>query len=107
MNKTVKEIVEQWADSTTKLKELEKLEEDIAFAKKIVKGEYKQCLECKEYFLTRTFFTETERIDCQICTYDSPYNSGDDEYAEGYADITYLVCPKGCKTIIDKIEYIK
>ena len=104
MNEVVYDIVKEWLSDEEKLKKLDELEADIAFAREIISGKFQQCPVCKEYFLTKTFFVEKETEECEICVYDSPINSGDNEYIDGYADTIYSVCPKGHRTAISRSE---
>ena len=54
--------------------------------------------------MDQSFFTEKQTIITQICTYRDPINSGGNNYVDGYADITYRVCPKGHKLVVDRKE---
>ena len=103
----IKEIIESHATQENKLERLEAIISDINIAKDIINGKYKYCSECGNCYLTKSFFFEAETKECKICTYSSPINSRDDEYVNGFVNITYLVCPKGHKLEIDRVEHTK
>ena len=100
MNKEVKRIVESNNNKKEKEKQLEMLEQDIEMAKGILSGKWKYCQSCDDYYLEKSFTTANETKEGEICTYEDYINSGGNEYAPGYRDITYRVCPKGHKEII-------
>lgn len=105
--KDIENIIISRARDSEKLKALKQYEDDIKTAKDIINGKLTYCEECKDYYLTRSFFPEKETIVTKICVYEDPINSGGNEYADGYADILYNVCPKGHKHVIDRKERIK
>lgn len=107
MNDYIKNILNMKSKPADKIEELVKLEQEIKTAKKIINGELKYCNECDDYYLAKSFFKETNHIDKKICVYEDPINSGGNDYVDGIAEITYLVCPKGHKKEIDKKEYKK
>lgn len=39
--------------------------------------------------------SDTETKNARICIYRDPINSGGNDYADGFVDITYSICPKG------------
>ena len=92
------------ATNSEKLKALEQYEDDIRTAKDIVNGELTYCEECKDYYMNQSFFIEKETAPTRICVYEDPINSGGNVYADGYADVTYRVCPKGHKHVIYRKE---
>ena len=105
MNKTIKEIINSnYLKTKDKLEQLEQLESDITFAKNVVSGVYKYCPKCDDYYLSKSFLTEHETKLARICIYEDPINSGGNDYVDGYADITYSICPKGHKREIDRKE---
>ena len=77
------------------------------YAEKIVLGEYQYCDKCDDYYLKGSFQFVKESEPCRICTYSDPISGGSDEYADGIAEITYKVCPKGHKAVFDRTEHIK
>lgn len=103
MNKFIKDILERQSNTDAKA-ELETLQEDIQVALGVIEGEYKCCPKCKDYYLTKSFVTETETHNAKICTWEDPINSGGNEYEDGYVDITYSICPKGHKREISRNE---
>ena len=85
-------------------KELDKLAKDIEEAKEFLSGKYAYCTDCDDFYLYKSFFTETETKESRICVYEDFINSGGNEYVDGYVDILYKVCPKGHKHEIDRAE---
>lgn len=105
MNKLIKNIViNNNLTIENRNAELDKLAKDIENAKGLLSGKYAYCKNCDEFYLSKSFFNECETKDIRICTYSDPINSGGDEYVDGYADITYKICPKGHKHEINRIE---
>ena len=101
----IEKIVISKARDSEKLEVLKQYEDDIKTAKDIINGKLTYCEECKDYYLTKAFFSEIESIPTKICVYEDPINSGGNDYVDGYADITYRVCPKGHKHVVDRMEY--
>lgn len=87
-----------------KMKALEAIENDIIVAKGVLNGTFKLCPKCNDYYLKKSFYIEKERENCKVCTYVDPINSGGNDYADGYADITYETCPKGHKVEVGRKE---
>lgn len=106
MDKVIENILISRVTIQEKYAQIEKLEKDIAIAKKVLSGEYKYCIKCNDYFLSKSFFTATEVKNAKICTYSDPINSSGDCYKDGQIKYTYLICPKGCKHLQDKKEII-
>ncbi|MDY4078525.1 MAG: hypothetical protein SOY42_07030 [Clostridium sp.] len=104
MLKDIENIIISRATDDEKLEALKQYEDDIKTAKDIINGKLTYCEECKDYYLTKSFFSEKESIPTEICTYRDPINSGGNEYIDGYADILYRVCPKGHKHVVDRKE---
>lgn len=104
MNKSILNILNLEVKEDEKIKKLNELADEIEWAKKIVSGEFKKCKCCNDYYLTKSFFEETEEKKTRICTYSDPINSGGNDYADGVVRITYEVCPKGHKNEIDRKE---
>lgn len=102
--KNIEDIIISKARDSEKLEALKQYEDDIKIAKDIINGNLTYCEECKDYYLTRSFFPEKETISTKICVYEDLINSGGNDYVDGYADITYCVCPKGHKHVIDRKE---
>lgn len=106
MHEIVKDILQSYNMNETEecVKALEKLEEDIAFAKEIVSGKRKRCEKCDDYYLVNSFQHSTETTEGKICTYQDPINSGGNEYADGCIHREYEICPKGHKHLIRQWE---
>lgn len=102
--KNIEDIIISKARYSEKLEALKQYEDDIKTAKDIINGKLTYCEECKDYYLTKAFFSEIETISTKICVYEDPINSGGNDYVGGYADITYRVCPKGHKRVVDRKE---
>ena len=54
---------------------------------------------------TLNFYLHFRLIYRVVCVYEDPINSGGNDYVDGYADISYSVCPKGHKHVVDRREY--
>ena len=104
MVKNIEDIIISRVRDSEKLEVLKQYEEDIKTAKDIINGKLTYCEECKDYYLTKSFFSEKETIPTKICMYEDPINSGGNDYVDGYADILYSVCPKGHKHEISRNE---
>lgn len=102
MKKEIKEILNSHFDDKRKRELLNEYKESIALAEKVLNGEYEYCDKCKDYYLARSFFTETETVEENVCIYSSPINSGDDEYEKHSITHAYRVCPKGHRREIDR-----
>ena len=100
MNKMIKDIIERNCSKEDKDKALDSLTNDIALAKDILSGKYKYCPKCKDYYHSKSFFTEREVKTTDVCTYSDPINSSGNEYTEKDIEYTYSVCPKGHKELI-------
>lgn len=107
MNKAIKNILNSRAVNEEKVKQLDALSSEIQLAKDIIVGKYKYCPKCNDYYITESFLTRKETKEAKICTYNDPINSGGNDYADGYVDITYRVCPKGHKQEINRNERVK
>lgn len=107
MNKAIESILNGSATDEGKRKQLDVLSNEIQIAKDIMDGKYKYCHECNDYYITESFLTRTETRETKICTYNNPINSGGNDYADGYVDITYSVCPKGHKHEISRNERLR
>lgn len=102
--KNIEDIIIPRARDSEKLKALKQYEDDIKTAKDIINGKLTYCEECKDYYFTKSFFSEKETVPTKICVYEDPINSGGNDYVDGYADILYSVCPKGHKHVVDRKE---
>lgn len=102
--KNIEDIIISRARDSEKLEALKQYEDDIETAKDIINGKLTYCEECKDYYLTKSFFSEKETVPTKICVYKDPINSGGNDYVDGYADILYSVCPKGHKHVVDRKE---
>lgn len=104
MNKIIEDIINNNSTKEEKIKALDLLSEHIEMARGIISGKYMYCPDCNDYYLTKSFFTETETLESKICVYEDWMNSGGNEYSDGFLDITYHICPKGHKHMIHKRE---
>ena len=101
----IEKILISKARDNEKLEALKQYEDDIKTAKDIINGKLTYCDECKDYYLTKSFFSEKETVPTKICVYEDPINSGGNDYVDGYSDILYRVCPKGHKHVVNRKEY--
>lgn len=106
MEEVIKEIIESDVSKYDKLDALNKIRDDIDIAKDIIAGKFKYCKECEDYYLSESFIKRTETKPTKVCTYQDPINSGGNDYADGYVDIVYEICPKGHKHEISRKEHI-
>lgn len=104
MNKIISDIINSNRSKEDKEMDLDVLLEDINCAKGILSGKYTYCGDCNDYYLSKSFFEETEMKQEKICTYCDPINSGGDEYRDGAVMYAYSVCPKGHKHRISRTE---
>ena len=104
MNSIISNIIHKKCSIHEKRKELDLLSRDIEIANDILNGKFGYCKECDDFYLTKSFITEHETMPTQICVYEDPINSGANDYVDGYADITYSICPKGHKHEIERKE---
>ena len=87
-----------------KMQSLKRIGDGREMANGILSGKFVYCEECDDYYLAKSFLTEEKAEKTQILIYSDPINSGGNEYADGYADITYSICPKGHKKQINRSE---
>ena len=99
MLKDIENIIISETTDSEKLNALKQCEDDAK-----VNGKLTYCEKCKDYYLTKSFFSEKETIPTKICVYEDPINSGGNDYVDGYADVLYSVCPKGHKHVVDRKE---
>lgn len=104
MNKIIRDIIDKKCSDKEKKNELDKLYEDIEMALDILSGKFKYCPECDDYYLARSYLTDKETKNTKICVYQGIINSGENEYEDGYVDITYSICPKGRRHEVDRKE---
>ena len=107
MNLVIKDILERDCSKDDKLKALNSLSVDIQMAKEIISGKYKYCPECDDFYLSKSFLTEHETKEGKVCIYNDPINSGGNDYADGYIDINYEICPKGHKHETERKERVE
>ena len=107
MNDIIKKIINSDLSNKEKEEKLNNLSEDIKTAKDIISGKFKYCSKCDDYYLAKSFLSDSETKKAQICTYVDPINSGGNDYADGFVDIKYIVCPKGHKHEIERKERLK
>ena len=104
MNNIIKDIINKNCSKEEKNKALDLLSDEIEMAKGILSGRYKYCPDCDDYYLAKSYLTETETRETQICVYQDIINSGGNEYADGFVDIIYSICPKGHKHEVSRSE---
>lgn len=104
MNSVIKSIIDRNCSKEEKNKILDSLCDEIKIAKGILSGEYKYCQDCDDYYLAKSYLTESKTIKTKICVYQGIINSGENEYEDGYADITYSICPKGHRHEVSRLE---
>ena len=104
MNNIIKDIINRNCSKEEKNKVLDLLSDEIEMAKGILSGRYKYCPDCDDYYLAKSYLAETKTRETQICVYQDIINSGGNEYADGFLDITYSICPKGHKHEVSRSE---
>lgn len=104
MNKIIKDIIDKECSKREKDKALDLLSHEIEMAKGILSGNYKYCPDCDDYYLPKSYLTDTETMNAKICVYQDPINSGGNDYVDGFVEITYSICPKGHKHEINREE---
>lgn len=104
MNKVIQNIINRTCSKEEKSKALDFLSDEIKVAKDIISGKYKYCQDCDDYYIAKSFLTDSETKSAKICVYEDPINSGGNDYVDGYVDITYSICPKGHKHEVDRKE---
>lgn len=104
MNKVIEDIINSNSTKEYKIKALDLLSDQIEMARGILSGKFLYCPDCNDYYLAKSFFTETETKETQICVYEDWINSGGNEYEDGFLDITYRVCPKGHKHELNRSQ---
>lgn len=104
MNKIIKDIIDKKCSNQEKNKMLKGLSDDIEMAKGILDGKFKYCSECDDYYLAKSYLSDTETKNARICVWEDPINSGGNEYADGYVKISYSICPKGHRHEVDRKE---
>lgn len=107
MDEKIKAILNSKLSAEAKEKELDELKQDIKLAKDVLSGKFKYCPECDDFYLSKSYLKEQETKKVRVCVYSDPINSGGDDYADGYADISYSICPKGHKLEVDRKERLK
>ncbi|MBR5508991.1 MAG: hypothetical protein IKV59_02950 [Lachnospiraceae bacterium] len=107
MQEIIKNILNNGLNKSEKIEQLDKLSNEIQLAKDILSGKFKYCSDCDDYYLAESFLKKQETERAKICTYEDPINSGGNEYRDGFVYITYSVCPKGHKHVINREERLK
>ena len=107
MNKVIKDILNSGLAKTEKIEQLDKLSKEIQLANDILSGKFKYCPDCDDYYLAESFLKKQETEITSVCVYSDPINSGGDEYRDGYAHVTYSICPKGHKHEINREEKVR
>lgn len=100
----IEEIIKRNCPNKDKEDALSAIENEILMARGVLNGTFKLCPKCNDYYSKRSFYTEKERKDTKVCIYVDPINSGGNDYANGFADITYEVCPKGHRVEVSRKE---
>jgi len=104
MDKQFISIIESNDSNKKKIEKLESFIEEAKIAIDIVNGKYKQCPKCKDYYLSKSFLSEEEIKEEQICTWEDPINSGGNEYKLGKVKYIKTLCPKGHIISTDRYE---
>lgn len=104
MNKVIQNIINSNRTKDEKIKELDMLSEQIEIAKGVLFGKFIYCPDCDDYYLAKSFYEETETTEAKICVYEDWINSSGNEYADGFLDIIYRICPKGHKYELTRNE---
>lgn len=105
MNDLIKSIViDNKLCVADRMCELDDLAKDIETARGLLSGKYTYCKDCDDFYLSKSFFEESETKEARICIYEDYINSGGNEYADGYIDIVYRICPKGHKHEVSRSE---
>ena len=102
LHEVVKNILDSNETLEEKKRKLNEIKKDIELAEKIFSGELGYCKKCGDYYLARSFFTDTVVVDERVCVYSDPINSSGDEYENKKVRYTYMFCPKGCKHEINR-----
>lgn len=97
MNKEIKKIMISNKTTKQKKNELDLLSEQIKLAKLMLEENFLYCSDCDNFYLAKSFTTETETEDFKICVYKDLMHEDENKYAEGFCHIKYRVCPKGHK----------
>lgn len=90
--------------NVAKKKLLDLLTDEIGIARDILDGKFKYCPECDDYYLTKSYLSDTRTKNARICIYQDPINSGGNDCVDGYVDITYSICPKGHRHEVSRKE---
>lgn len=104
MNSVIRDIINKKCSVDEKNVAFDSLMEDIELGRGILNGKFQYCPNCDDYYLSKSFLTESETKETKICIYEDPINSGGNEYVNGFVDITYSICPKGHKHELRKKE---
>lgn len=107
MNKIIKDIINGKSEDKEKYIELNKLSDEIEMARGILSGKFQYCADCDDYYLAKSYLSDTETKNAGICIYRDPINSGGNDYADGFVDITYSICPKGHKHEVNRKERMR
>lgn len=107
MNNIIREIIDKNVTKEEKYKSLDQLSDDIQTAKDILDGKFQYCERCDDYYLTESFLKKKETKPSSVCVFQDPINSGGNDYADGYVDIIYKICPKGHKYEVSRKERIR
>lgn len=65
MNKVIKDIIGKECSNKEKLLDL--LSDEIKIARGVLSGEYKYCFGCDDYYLAKSYLSDTETKDTKIC----------------------------------------
>ena len=49
----------------------------------ILSGKFQYCQDCDDYYLAKSFLSDSETKNARICIYQDPINSGGNDYADG------------------------
>lgn len=96
MRKEIRDIIKNsHLPKDEKYRQINSLLEEDRQALDILSGTMKYCEQCDDYYLARSFITETTTAESKVCVYEDWMNSGGNEYADGFVDTTWEICPKG------------
>lgn len=104
MRKEISDILKSNLSKEEKYLRINRLLEEDRIGLDILSGKMKYCPDCDDYYIAKSFLTETTTRESQICVYEDWINSGGNEYADGFVDTVYEICPKGHKHKLRECE---
>lgn len=76
MYKVIKEILMSDKTHETKRKQIDEIKESINLAERIFTGELSFCKLCQDYYMSKSFYTDTAVEEENVCVFSDPINSG-------------------------------